>query len=121
MLICLLIIVAGYALMFGAHGLAERLLRAALGLALIATVLPALVVRIGALSLGRGNIELPRWAGVAGLVLLLAGIGYFAWRAREFFRARTTERERRSSAPRERVAPPPPMADEPRAFEERAQ
>jgi hypothetical protein len=113
MIVCLLIILAGYALIFGLGGLADRLLRAALGLALILSVLPGLLAR---LDRSRGSIPgdagVPRDLKFAAAVLFLAGVGYFAWRARERFARRRAERERRWSSPRERVPPPPSVAED---------
>lgn len=113
MIAALLLIFAGYALIFGARATAERLIAAAIGIAIAIGVLPGLFhAAFG--SLRAVDADAP---GIGGLFLGAFGtigvalLGYFAWHARSSLKRRDDERARRDSAPRERDVPPPPRGD----------
>lgn len=109
MIVSVLIILAGYALIFGAGKFAERALRTAAGLALILSVLPGLLGEVEQVLSGvdgQSNARALAWLEDAGLILLLGGVGLFAWRSREVW-ARRRE-AKRVTTPRERALPSPP-------------
>ena len=109
MIAILFIVAGGYFLMFGAGNLAERALKIAAGLALILSVLPGLIASVGA-WVGGGGLDAPAWLADLLVVLALAGVGLFAWRARDLFSRRREARARAWGSPRERATPPPPRA-----------
>ncbi len=112
MLVCLFVVAAGYALIFGASGLAERALKIAAGLAIILSFGPGLLSALLAWTRG---LQWPGSGAADGIwplfaVFGLAGLGFFAWRARSLLARRGEAHARRWEGPRERVPPPPSMA-----------
>lgn len=121
MIICLVIVAAGYALIFGAGHFAERALRTAAGLAIILSILPGLLDRISerVLSLHVStNPTLSSWLVDAFVLLLLSGIGLFAWRARDALSRRREARERAWGTPRDRALPSAPPSDAPGLYDD---
>jgi len=108
----ILLIVAGLCVIFGARGLAEKVLRTVAGLVLVVTLLPGVLLGLS----GPTPFVLP--AGrtvtmiVAAIVLCLVAIGAVAWRTRAYFARRRQEARGRSAAPRERALPAPPSKAE---------
>jgi hypothetical protein len=115
--IALLVVLVGFALILGKNDLAEKGLKVLVGLVLVLSFLPGLLARLDTKG-ARWHLTAPDlstpWLGQALLVVLLAGVGLFAWRARALLARRRDERQRRSSTPRERALPqaPPENAEE---------
>lgn len=110
-MIAILIVLAGYCLIFGARGLAEKMLRVAAGLVLILTFLSGLLsrcdVRLG--SAPRPSWSVPSWAIAIPILVVL---GYVAWKTRAWRSRRREALAKRDGAPRDRSLPPPPRAEE---------
>jgi hypothetical protein len=109
--IALLVVLVGFALILGKNDLAEKGLKVLVGLVLVLSFLPGLLARFDTKG-ARWRPTTPDlsapWLRQALLVVLLAGVGLFAWRARALFARRRDERRQRSSSPRERALPPAP-------------
>ncbi len=114
-MVTILVVLAGYALIFGAKGAFDKILKAACGLAIILTFLPGLITAagrmLGGASGASGSVDLD-WLGPVAGILLLVAFGVFAWRSRSFFARRRAEAASRSSSPRERAPLPPPPPEE---------
>jgi len=114
-MIAVLIVIAGFALIFGAGDFTRKAMRTVAGLIIVLSFLPGLIERLAR------DAALPsahRHAGdttmyvVISSVCLLALVGFVAWRTRAA-RARRREEERRlHGAPRERDLLPPPQVEE---------
>jgi hypothetical protein len=110
-MIALLVALAGFAVIFGANGLAERLTRIVVGLVLIVTFLPGVLARAerALRDLPRSGLpELPRPPGLAVAFLVVAAAGFAAWKLRAFRARRHEALLRRHGTPRDRSLPPPP-------------
>lgn len=110
-MIALLIVIAGYCLIFGARGAFDKLLRSAVGLILILTFLPGLLIRceheVSRLEVPRPDFEFDIAAWILA-VLGLGLIGGLAWKLRPVLAKRRESRLRRDGHPRGRALPPPP-------------
>lgn len=106
-LIAMLIMIAGLALIAGAHDVSERMLRAAFGVA-VALAVAVWLVRCFACAVQQ--IFRPGYALFAALSALLAATGYVAWRTRSSRALRSEARRRHDAAPRERELPAAPSA-----------
>jgi|HubBroStandDraft_6_1064221.scaffolds.fasta_scaffold597477_2 hypothetical protein len=116
MVVAVIIVVIGYCLIFGAHGLAERLLRAAFGFVLVMSFLPGIVARCerGLRHLHGGR---PRPDGPWGAVTILAVltlVGLLAWKTRGIAKHLRESWRRKHFHPRRRAPQLPPSGSEDR-------
>jgi len=113
--VALVVVLAGFAMIFGAGDFAKKALRTVAGLIIVLSFLPGLVEQLGTHTVRSTS---HRHTGsttpylLAVVVGVLALIGFVAWQTRAV-RARRREEERRlHGAPRERDLLPPPQAEE---------
>ena len=113
MVIAIILVVAGYCLMFGDHGVVGRLFHAALGLAIMFMFAPGILYRlrlaIEAWWPSGPGTDAPRLALLTTTLLTL--LGFAAWRTR-VARSRARAERRRFRGARERAKLPPPETDE---------
>jgi len=111
-MIAIIVVLVGYAIIFGAKGVVERLVKVAVGLVLMVTFLPGIVTRAGAALHGVTLGDLPGLPHAELLLpaLGLAALGLAAWKLRAFLARRREALARRHGAPRDRERPPAPRA-----------
>ena len=110
-MIALLIVAAGFLYMLGRSDEAHRLLRLAVILVILFSLLDCLVgqfrVWLRASDLG----SLASEVGPLATVLGLAGLGAIAWKTRDWRAKRREAARKRSGSPRERALPAAPRGD----------
>ena len=110
----ILVVLVGVAIMVGKDDFAMKLAKALVGLVLVLSFAPGVIASLDAGASQHGCPSagaLSDVAGIAVLAVALAGIGLALWKARGLFAKRRDDAARRSSSPRDRVAPPPPLTD----------
>lgn len=114
-MVTLLLVFVGIAIMVGKDDVAKKLTHALVGLVLVLSFAPGLIVSVSAEapSFGcQGLGDVSGFASSAVLIVLLAGVGLVLWRARGLLSKRRDEAARRWGSPRDRVPPPPPEGGE---------
>ena len=125
-MVVLIMVIAGYAIIFGSRGAFDKILHVVVGLVLMLTFLPGLLIwlqhELSTLPDVNVNVRISRpildidLGGIIETIIkfaALALIGVLAWRLRPWLARRKAERIRRNSGPRTRALPPPPVSDEP--------
>lgn len=110
-MIALLLVIAGFCVMFGARDAAGKLIRTAIALVVILSVIPALLACCGEQFRSLG-VQFDGGEYVLGVLLALAIVGFIAWRTRSWRAARRETARRLHGAPRDRALPVPPPSDE---------
>ena len=112
-MIAIIIVLAGFAVIFGTKNGFDRMIRLAVGLAIMLPFIPGIVSHVAFALYGRRVQDTPGLPSthqiVAALVCIsLTSIGFIVWKSRGW-RARGIEAERRKHGrPRDRALPPPP-------------
>ena len=112
--VILLLLVAGFALMFGATGFAAGLVRPLVGLLLVVSLAPALLNFCASAS-GSPSSSSPIFGGSllgALLCVALAIIGFVAWKRRSTRTRREDAFRKRHGHPRQRALPPAPLHED---------
>jgi len=116
-MIAVIIVLAGFAVIFGTKNVFDRLIRLAVGLAILLPFIPGMVSRVWWVLYGirpaAGTGSTFEWAFVLVLACICVTIiGFLAWKSRSW-RARGIEAERRKHGrPRDRALPPAPRHPE---------
>jgi hypothetical protein len=114
-MLVLLLMVAGFAIMVGAKGVAESAARAVAGAALVLAIVPCLVAPLARLGVPAGPHLLPGARAVvpAMAFMALVVVGFVSWRRRaERERARELWARRHGSSRKRALPAAPPVDDE---------
>ncbi len=113
-MVTLLVVLVGFSIILGKDDLAKRLVQVMVGLVLVLSFLPGLLARNEGDPTAFGCAALDATTDTAltiVLVVFLAGVGATLWRMRALIAKHREGEAKRWSAPRDRVAPPPPSDD----------